>query len=99
MFSIARAARRGSLGVFASARRSIANSTASQAGRQIPDSTSAIDYKSSHRSRPPPLPQSSPRNITAEEAVTNILYNTPPPSLEPFKKCTVFHLVSRVNAY
>jgi len=27
-----------------------------------------------------------PRSRTAEEAVTNILYNTPPPSLQPFKK-------------
>jgi len=26
-----------------------------------------------------------PRSRTAEEAVTNILYNTPPPSLQPFK--------------
>ncbi|THH00797.1 hypothetical protein EW026_g1789 [Hermanssonia centrifuga] len=28
----------------------------------------------------------SPRSRTAEEAVTNILYNTPPPSLQPFKR-------------
>ncbi|THH30315.1 hypothetical protein EUX98_g3893 [Antrodiella citrinella] len=27
-----------------------------------------------------------PRSRTAEEAVTNILYNTPPPSLQPFKR-------------
>jgi hypothetical protein len=26
------------------------------------------------------------RSVTAEEAVTNILYNTPPPSTEPFKR-------------
>lgn len=34
------------------------------------------------------LPQlvRSQRNVTAEEAVTNILYNTPPPSTEPFKR-------------
>ncbi|KZT41532.1 acetolactate synthase [Sistotremastrum suecicum HHB10207 ss-3] len=54
----------------------------------IEDSTSALDYKSTQRrSRPPPLPATDvPRTRTAEEAVTNILYNTPPPSLQPFKK-------------
>ncbi|KAL6308100.1 acetolactate synthase [Sparassis latifolia] len=53
----------------------------------IDDSTSALDYKSSLRHRPPPLPAMDlPRSRTAEEAVTNILYNTPPPSLQPFKK-------------
>ncbi|PSR71766.1 hypothetical protein PHLCEN_2v12370 [Hermanssonia centrifuga] len=53
----------------------------------IDDSTSALDYKTSHRARPPPLPaMDSPRSRTAEEAVTNILYNTPPPSLQPFKR-------------
>lgn len=37
--------------------------------------------------RPPPLPATDlPRSRSAEEAVTNILYNTPPPSLQPFKK-------------
>jgi acetolactate synthase-1/3 small subunit len=37
--------------------------------------------------RPPPLPATDlPRSQSAEEAVTNILYNTPPPSLQPFKK-------------
>ncbi|KAI0316254.1 small subunit of acetolactate synthase-domain-containing protein [Amylostereum chailletii] len=53
----------------------------------IDDSTSALDYKISNRVRPPPLPKMDlPRSRTAEEAVTNILYNTPPPSLQPFKK-------------
>ncbi|TFY70999.1 hypothetical protein EVG20_g1986, partial [Dentipellis fragilis] len=53
----------------------------------IDDSTSALDYKSAQRIRPPPLPAMDlPRSRTAEEAVTNILYNTPPPSLQPFKK-------------
>ncbi|THH20787.1 hypothetical protein EW146_g647 [Bondarzewia mesenterica] len=53
----------------------------------IDDSTSALDYKTSHRIPPPPLPEMDlPRSRTAEEAVTNILYNTPPPSLQPFKK-------------
>ncbi|KAF8606302.1 acetolactate synthase [Ceratobasidium sp. AG-I] len=54
----------------------------------IEDSTSALDYKSSQkRYVPPPLPATNlPRSRTAEEAVTNILYNTPPPSAEPFKK-------------
>ncbi|TFY76639.1 hypothetical protein EWM64_g7373, partial [Hericium alpestre] len=53
----------------------------------IDDSTSALDYKRAQRIRPPPLPAMDlPRSRTAEEAVTNILYNTPPPSLQPFKK-------------
>ena len=54
----------------------------------IDDSTSALDYKRTLRHRPPPLPAMDlPRSRSAEEAVTNILYNTPPPSLQPFKKC------------
>ncbi|KAF8891706.1 small subunit of acetolactate synthase-domain-containing protein [Infundibulicybe gibba] len=58
-----------------------------QPPKPIDDSTSALDYKRSHRSRPPPLPAMDlPRSRSAEEAVTNILYNTPPPSLQPFKK-------------
>ncbi|KAI0071919.1 acetolactate synthase [Panus rudis PR-1116 ss-1] len=53
----------------------------------IDDSTSALDYKRTVRTRPPPLPAMDlPRSRTAEEAVTNILYNTPPPSLQPFKR-------------
>lgn len=53
----------------------------------IDDSTSALDYKRVHRAKPPPLPEMDlPRSRSAEEAVTNILYNTPPPSLQPFKK-------------
>ena len=55
--------------------------------RPIDDSTSALDYKTSHKVRPPPLPKMDlPRSRSAEEAVTNILYNTPPPSLQPYKK-------------
>lgn len=55
--------------------------------KPITDSTSALDYKQSHRARPPPLPAMDlPRSRSTEEAVTNILYNTPPPSLQPFKK-------------
>lgn len=46
-----------------------------------------MDYKRVHKVRPPPLPAMDlPRSRSAEEAVTNILYNTPPPSLQPFKK-------------
>ncbi|KZT19724.1 acetolactate synthase [Neolentinus lepideus HHB14362 ss-1] len=53
----------------------------------IDDSTSALDYKRHQRIRPPPLPAMDlPKVRTAEEAVTNILYNTPPPSLQPFKR-------------
>ncbi|KAF8545788.1 hypothetical protein OG21DRAFT_1607932, partial [Imleria badia] len=52
----------------------------------IDDSTSALDYKSTQKIRPPPLPVSDvPRSRSAEEAVTNILYNTPPPNLQPYK--------------
>lgn len=55
--------------------------------RLITDSTSALDYKRVNRARPPPLPAMDlPRSRSVEEAVTNILYNTPPPSLQPFKK-------------
>ncbi|KAJ3724945.1 small subunit of acetolactate synthase-domain-containing protein [Lentinula guzmanii] len=55
--------------------------------KNVDDSTSALDYKQTQRTRPPPLPAMDlPRSRTAEEAVTNILYNTPPPSLQPFKK-------------
>ncbi|KAJ7502789.1 small subunit of acetolactate synthase-domain-containing protein [Mycena galericulata] len=58
-----------------------------QPPKPIDDSTSALDYKQAHRTRPPPLPTMDlPRSRSAEEAVTNILYNTPPPSLQPFKK-------------
>ncbi|KAF5370687.1 hypothetical protein D9758_002085 [Tetrapyrgos nigripes] len=58
-----------------------------QPPKSISDSTSALDYKRAQRMRPPPLPAMDlPRSRSAEEAVTNILYNTPPPSLQPFKK-------------
>ncbi|KAL1748609.1 small subunit of acetolactate synthase-domain-containing protein [Schizophyllum fasciatum] len=55
--------------------------------KPIDDSTSALEYKRHQARRPPPLPAMDlPRSRTAEEAVTNILYNTPAPSLQPFKK-------------
>ncbi|KAF9071044.1 acetolactate synthase [Rhodocollybia butyracea] len=58
-----------------------------QPPKDVDDSTSALDYKRTQRTRPPPLPEMDlPRSRSAEEAVTNILYNTPPPSLQPFKK-------------
>lgn len=58
-----------------------------QPPKPIDDSTSALDYKRAHRFRPPPLPGLDiPRIRSAEEAVTNILYNTPPPNLQPYKK-------------
>ncbi|KAJ8077050.1 Translation initiation factor 3 subunit c [Marasmius tenuissimus] len=58
-----------------------------QPPKDVDDSTSALEYKRLQRTHPPPLPSMDlPRNRTAEEAVTNILYNTPPPSLQPFKK-------------
>jgi acetolactate synthase-1/3 small subunit len=62
-----------------------------QPPKPVDDSTSALDYKRFQRARPPPLPATDlPRLLSAEEAVTNILYNTPPPSLQPFKKCANF---------
>jgi acetolactate synthase I/III small subunit len=61
--------------------------SSSRPPRPIHDSTSALDYKSTQRHAPPPLPEMDiPRTRTAEEAVTNILYNTPPPSMQPYKK-------------
>ncbi|GJJ06134.1 hypothetical protein Clacol_000323 [Clathrus columnatus] len=53
----------------------------------VDDSTSALDYKQAQKIRPPPLPVLDlPRELSAEEAVSNILYNTPPPSLQPYKQ-------------
>ncbi|KAG0152306.1 hypothetical protein CROQUDRAFT_649675 [Cronartium quercuum f. sp. fusiforme G11] len=50
-------------------------------------STSALDYKLAHpRSKPPPLPSIEPPSWSAEQAVTNILYNTPVPSTQPFNR-------------
>ena len=54
--------------------------------KPVDDSTSALEYKRTHRHKPPPLPIMDVPRRSAEEAVTNILYNTPPPSLQPFKK-------------
>ncbi|KAG9288681.1 hypothetical protein G9A89_004300 [Geosiphon pyriformis] len=49
--------------------------------------TSAITYKLKHpRQKPPPLPQINTPTPSAEEAVTNILYNTPGPSRAPAKR-------------
>ncbi|WVR06493.1 acetolactate synthase, small subunit [Kwoniella sp. DSM 27419] len=60
---------------------------ARSAPKPIDDSTSALDYKQ-HKSarRLPHLVTSHPRSPSAEEAVTNILYNTPTPSTEPYKR-------------
>lgn len=38
-----------------------------------------------------------PRTRSAEEAVTNILYNTPAPSLQPFKKYVLLPTSSLPN--
>ncbi|KAG8887874.1 hypothetical protein FRB98_008840 [Tulasnella sp. 332] len=68
----------------------VRRSSSSRPPKSLEDSTSALDYKSNtqRRTRPPPLPASyMPQGSrTAEEAVTNILYNTPPPSTQPYKK-------------
>ncbi|KAG6813689.1 hypothetical protein H0H92_008537 [Tricholoma furcatifolium] len=72
---------------FASSLRVANSNEAPKPPKPIDDSTSALDYKATHKFRPPPLPAMDvPRSRSAEEAVTNILYNTPPPSLQPFKK-------------
>ncbi|WVQ65608.1 acetolactate synthase, small subunit [Kwoniella botswanensis] len=55
--------------------------------KPIDDSTSALDYKIHKTARRlPHLVTPNPRTPSAEEAVTNILYNTPPPSNEPYKR-------------
>ncbi|KAG1834934.1 hypothetical protein DFJ58DRAFT_821161 [Suillus subalutaceus] len=73
--------------LFSTSTRLRAPEDAPKPPRSIDDSTSALDYKTAQRIRPPPLPATDlPRSQSAEEAVTNILYNTPPPSLQPFKK-------------
>jgi len=60
----------------------------------LDDSSSALDYKLSHpHRRAPPLPTIEPPKWTAEQAVSNILYNTPPPSTQPFVKHTLNCLV------
>ncbi|KAH9069848.1 acetolactate synthase [Lactarius deliciosus] len=51
-----------------------------------------LSSTTSHKVRPPPLPKMDlPRSRSAEEAVTNILYNTPPPSLQPYKKTSLVY--------
>ena len=64
----------------------------------VEDSTSALTYRRMVPHRPPPLPvMDLPHVRSAEEAVTDIIYNTPTPSLQPFKKyvhLTVSKLVS-----
>ncbi|TIB92217.1 hypothetical protein E3Q20_00478 [Wallemia mellicola] len=66
----------------------LTRSYSQQPANSDPDSTSAYQYKLEHSPRrPPPLPaQEPPRRWTAEESVKNILYNTPPPLTQPFKR-------------
>ncbi|CAG8512196.1 15439_t:CDS:2 [Dentiscutata erythropus] len=53
----------------------------------IKSSTSAIEFKLTHpRKKAPPLPVFEPITPSAEEAVTNILYNTPAPYPSPPKR-------------
>lgn len=60
-----------------------------------------IDKLHKHGRRLPHLVTQHPRSPSAEEAVTNILYNTPPPSTEPFKRsvcyCLFFFLTTTVK--
>ncbi|KAH9013917.1 hypothetical protein EDB84DRAFT_1531225, partial [Lactarius hengduanensis] len=61
----------------------------------IDDSTSALDYKTSHKVRPPPLPKMDlPRSRSAEETVTNSM---PPPNLLPYKKHNEPGVLSRAS--
>lgn len=62
-------------------------------------STSALDYKLQHRLRKlPPLPSLEPPEMDASEAVSNIIYNTPAPSKQPFKRCVLsFRQASRAS--
>ncbi|KAE8251191.1 hypothetical protein A4X13_0g4114 [Tilletia indica] len=63
------------------------SSSSSSSSSSSRGSTSALDYKLSHRLRKlPPLPSLEPPVMGASEAVSNILYNTPPPSKEPFTR-------------
>ncbi|KAI8992857.1 acetolactate synthase [Trametes punicea] len=87
MSNVVASAARARIAAVASGTRSAAAQSRTFASSPIDDSTSALDYKRTLRHRPPPLPAMDlPRSRSAEEAVTNILYNTPPPSLQPFKK-------------
>ncbi|WOO76829.1 Acetolactate synthase small subunit, mitochondrial [Vanrija pseudolonga] len=70
--------------------RALSTSATARSGNKpkpIDDSTSALNYKM-HRpsARLPHLATAVPRAPSAEDAVTNILYNTPAPSTEPFKR-------------
>ena len=71
-----------SFGATLQATRSLSTSTvrlSDKAGGPGSDSTSALDYKLAHRLRKlPPLPSLEPPSLDAGEAVSNILYNTPP---------------------
>ncbi|BGP18023.1 hypothetical protein JCM10213_008442 [Rhodosporidiobolus nylandii] len=71
-----------------------ANAQRQQQPHETQSSTSAADYKLAHpKRRPPPLPVIDPPQWSAQEAVNNILYNTPPPSLQPFTRHTLNCLV------
>jgi len=56
-------------------------------GQDRLSSTSALDHKLSHRhGKLPPLPAMDRPIMEAGYAVSNILYNTPPPSTQPFRR-------------
>ncbi|PKI85400.1 acetolactate synthase [Malassezia vespertilionis] len=57
-----------------------------KAGPQRLTSTSALDHKLSHRRTLPSLPHFDRPSIDPGKAVSNILYNIPPPSTQPFKR-------------
>ena len=66
------------------------SSSSRERERERLTSTSALDHKLSHRHRKlPPLPSLDRPAMEAGEAVSNILYNTPPPSNQPMKRYVV----------
>ncbi|POY70033.1 hypothetical protein BMF94_6970 [Rhodotorula taiwanensis] len=61
---------------------------------EVSSSTIASDFKLAHpKRRPPQLPVIDPPKWSAEQAVHSIIYNTPPPSHQPFTRHTLNCLV------
>ncbi|WFD44218.1 acetolactate synthase [Malassezia psittaci] len=70
--------------------RQCTRSYSQKSARSRLTSTSALDHKLAHPHRTlPPLPGLDRPSIDPVHAVSNILYNTPPPSSEPIKRHTL----------
>ncbi|EST09129.1 Acetolactate synthase, small subunit, C-terminal [Kalmanozyma brasiliensis GHG001] len=97
LFRVAAASRAPIRSFSSTVAAALPNSTAARQNPSQPqesDSTSALDYKLAHKLRKlPPLPSLEPPSLDAPQAVSNILYNTPPPSKAPFKRHTLNCLV------